>query len=451
MNATAAAGQTFQGIVNNLPSATINISSNIVRSTTSRATTGGFMGILNSAAALTSITISDNQVGNASGGAISYVNPLNGTMGTITGISNTGAAAGTITLNNNTVQGIQSLSSAFPSTGAYIGINNTGGGATTATISITNNKVGSSTGPAVSYGAGIGSTMIGINSAGAATAAGGVISISNNTMQAFNFVSNTTAFTAILNTAAANATTRIDINSNSLGTSTGGLMTVSAISAGTVDCINNLGTTATLNMNGNTIRDLSVVTIGAFTGITNNSTTTPITTAVNINDNFLGVNLGKLITFSGVNATSISLLRIAGSTITAACTVSIQRNEIRGITHLQTATGGAQTYIANVLVLPVLISMIISLLKWMSTAMPLFFSSGLWKCNWYQEYKWKPNCQFLHKVWNYWWFDILSTSRELLLQSMLFITQITIELVTLQWGSSTITAWQGLKTWLEAW
>lgn len=166
-------------------------------------------------------------------------------------------------------------------------------------------------------------------------------------MQAFNFVSNTAAFTAILNTATANANTRIDINSNSLGTSTGGLMTVSAASTGTVDCINNQGTTATLNMNSNTIRDISVVTIGAFTGIVNNSTTTAITTAVNINDNFLGVNLGKLITFSGANNQSLNLLRVAASSASATCAVSIQRNEIRGITHTLTATAGTQTYIFN--------------------------------------------------------------------------------------------------------
>ncbi|MFN8245299.1 MAG: hypothetical protein U0T56_02805 [Ferruginibacter sp.] len=174
-----------------------------------------------------------------------------------------------------------------------------------------------------------------------------MISISNNSMQAFNFVSNTAAFTAILNTATANANTRIDINSNSLGTSTGGLMTVSAASTGTVDCINNQGTTATLNMNSNTIRDISVVTIGAFTGIVNNSTTTAITTAVNINDNFLEVNLGKLITFSGANNQSLNLLRVAASSASATCAVSIQRNEIRGITHTLTATAGTQTYIFN--------------------------------------------------------------------------------------------------------
>ena len=92
-----------------LPSATINIV--ILRSTTSRATTGGFYGHPEFR------SIDQHQLSITRWvmpvAVLFLYQPGDGTTGTITGISNTGAAAGTITLNNNTVQGIQSLSVLF--------------------------------------------------------------------------------------------------------------------------------------------------------------------------------------------------------------------------------------------------------------------------------------------------------------------------------------------------
>ncbi len=94
----------LNGIVNTGATSTLNITGNIVRSNTSTATTGGFTGISNSGTVSSAANIMNNQIGNASGNAISF---SGASSGTINGISNTGAgSAATVMISGNDIRGI---------------------------------------------------------------------------------------------------------------------------------------------------------------------------------------------------------------------------------------------------------------------------------------------------------------------------------------------------------
>jgi hypothetical protein len=73
------------------------------------------------------------------------------------------------------------------------------------------------------------------------------------------------------------------------------------------------------------------------------SNTGAVLSSISINGNQLGNDSGGLITYSAAN--SATLLGISNTSGTANCNLSIQNNDIRGITH----TGGtnAHTYIIN--------------------------------------------------------------------------------------------------------
>ncbi|MBL0202700.1 MAG: hypothetical protein IPP81_21840 [Chitinophagaceae bacterium] len=165
-----ATASTFFGIANSSLAGILNITGNVLRGNTSTATTGSFTGITNSGAVVNTININNNQIGNASGGAISF---SAGTTGSITGISNTaGVATTTVNLNNNAIQGMSAVSS-----GQLAGIINTGNAGVA--VNINNNNLGSATANFISYSAATANTFFGYYNSGgiAATTA---ISISNN-------------------------------------------------------------------------------------------------------------------------------------------------------------------------------------------------------------------------------------------------------------------------------
>ena len=82
----------------------MSISNNILRGNTSTATTGGFTGIQNSGAVVTTININSNQLGNASGGC--FTSSV-ATSGNFFGIVNSGAAATcAVSINSNDFRGI---------------------------------------------------------------------------------------------------------------------------------------------------------------------------------------------------------------------------------------------------------------------------------------------------------------------------------------------------------
>ncbi|MFZ4399513.1 MAG: T9SS type A sorting domain-containing protein [Bacteroidales bacterium] len=81
----------------------LNMNNNIIRGNSSTATTGGFTGISNSGAIVSSCNIDNNQIGNGSGNAITLIAP---TTNQVVGILNSGGAATCVhSISNNNFQG----------------------------------------------------------------------------------------------------------------------------------------------------------------------------------------------------------------------------------------------------------------------------------------------------------------------------------------------------------
>ncbi|MES2555365.1 MAG: T9SS type A sorting domain-containing protein [Bacteroidota bacterium] len=92
------------GIFNSGAVGTLHITGNILQGGTSTSTSGGFTGISNTGAVVNTVNITNNQVGNALGGAISF-SAAQGSA--VTGITNTGgAAASVVNITGNNIQGI---------------------------------------------------------------------------------------------------------------------------------------------------------------------------------------------------------------------------------------------------------------------------------------------------------------------------------------------------------
>jgi hypothetical protein len=60
------------GIVNSSVPGTLSMSNNVVQGVSSTATTGGFTGVSNTGAVVTTINLNNNQIGTPSGGAITF-------------------------------------------------------------------------------------------------------------------------------------------------------------------------------------------------------------------------------------------------------------------------------------------------------------------------------------------------------------------------------------------
>ncbi|MCE9538771.1 MAG: T9SS type A sorting domain-containing protein [Bacteroidetes bacterium] len=94
----------FIGISNTAVAATANINNNIVRSNTLSSTSGAFTGIENSGTVTTAINFKDNQLGNSTGGLVTY---SAANSATLKGISNTGGAVGALlSVTGNDFRGI---------------------------------------------------------------------------------------------------------------------------------------------------------------------------------------------------------------------------------------------------------------------------------------------------------------------------------------------------------
>lgn len=91
------------GISNTVAYSTLNINSNIFRGTTSVATSGGFTGISNTGPITTALNINNNQIGNASGDAITFSAATSGSLIGITCQSVLTSAA--VSISNNNFQG----------------------------------------------------------------------------------------------------------------------------------------------------------------------------------------------------------------------------------------------------------------------------------------------------------------------------------------------------------
>ena len=120
LTSASATSVVMKGIVNTFPWDVLNISNNTLRSNTTTATTGGAVGISNTAAIKTSTTIDYNKFGDLAAGFISF---SKASSGAVYMIQNTGGAA-TDTLN---IRGndFRSITFSVASTGSVYFISNT--------------------------------------------------------------------------------------------------------------------------------------------------------------------------------------------------------------------------------------------------------------------------------------------------------------------------------------
>jgi hypothetical protein len=165
----------------------------------------------------------------------------------------------------------------------------------------------------------------------------GTSNINNNTITLTNST-NATSFEVIRSQSSASSSISININNNTLLNCT----TTAVSASNTIVGISNGSTASTLNINNNIIKGTtSTATSSGFTGISNSGA---VTTAININGNQIGNSSGNAITFSAATSGTVKAIENSGGG--AACALSIQTNDIRGIVNSVAATG-AQTYIAN--------------------------------------------------------------------------------------------------------
>ncbi len=225
----------FSGISNGSAVGLLTINNNVVRGITSSATTGNFIGITNSAAVVTTTNITNNQIGNAAGGAVTF---SAATSGTITGITNSAAAATTtVNLNNNSVEGISAVSS-----GQLTGIINSGNAGVA--ININNNNLGSATENFINYSAATTNNLFGYYNSGG-VAASTVISISNNDIRRVVHTATASSLHHYVSSLFAGATQNINNNTftNLSVNTTGGVTFINRAgnmtSSGVENCTNN--------------------------------------------------------------------------------------------------------------------------------------------------------------------------------------------------------------------
>ncbi|MER3499858.1 MAG: hypothetical protein C4308_15220, partial [Chitinophagaceae bacterium] len=100
----AASRSTMTCITNASAPGTLSISNNVIQGNTSSATTGGFTGISNTGAVVNTININNNQIGTATGNAITF---SAATSEAVIGITNTGAAStAALSILSNDIRGI---------------------------------------------------------------------------------------------------------------------------------------------------------------------------------------------------------------------------------------------------------------------------------------------------------------------------------------------------------
>ena len=319
----ASGGGVIRAIVNSVTGATVDISNNIIRGIQISGNASSFTGISSTGTISTTMNINGNEVGNAVTNAVVF--PF-ATGATIFGISVIANTTGTTNVNNNLIYGIT-----CPAANSVTGII-TSAGVATATLNINNNSFINN----VISGTAVSTPMVGINNSAIVS----ILNITGNIMRSNSSTATTGGFTGIQNTAAVANT--VNINNNQLGNASGGAVTFSAATISNINGITNTNAAnaATVNINNNSLDGFSVVNTGQVFFI-QNTAGNAVTT--NINNNQLGTVTGTLISFSGVQTSSLrGIYNPSGSAGTV--TVSIQNNDIRGI--VQTATGTAsQTYI----------------------------------------------------------------------------------------------------------
>lgn len=169
-NAVTAAGTTsaFGGIICGSACGTLSVTNNIMQGLTS-VSSGGFTGISNSGAVVNTINITNNQIGNASGGALTQTVATASQMNCIT---NSGAAStANVNITGNSFDGFSVVS--YGQTAFVLNTSGAGG-----TINLNNNLLGSTTGSLITYSGTMAGAFFGIYTQG--SPAGATTSIQNN-------------------------------------------------------------------------------------------------------------------------------------------------------------------------------------------------------------------------------------------------------------------------------
>ena len=319
--------------------------------------TGNIIGFANAAG-----TGTTNMAG-ISSGALGGTFPSSYTLGTAV-LANTRyvalncafTTAGTVSeIQNNTIGGFALLTSSGASTsnGIWCGINVVSGNANIGTT--TGNTIGATSGSGSVYTAcsTTGGTAVGIY----ATTTNSV-SIQNNSIGAFDAVGTTATttggFTGIDGAGTAGV---VSITNNNIGNasvdnirtgytllsgslSNAGALTSSTGATSAIVGVRSSSTGTPLTITGNTLRGWA--TSGTVTAVTGISSTGAVTSTVNLNSNLLGTASLDWIRYAVANSGTLTGINCTGAT--AATTISIQSNNIRGITYSVAGTG-VNTYI----------------------------------------------------------------------------------------------------------
>ena len=313
------------GLSNSAAVATANINTNVFRSHAITSATGGITGISNTGAVTAAININNNQLGNASGGLVSFTVASSGTL---TGVSNTaGSSAATLTISGNDIQGI-AYSAASSGAHTYVS-NSTFTGSTAITSNTFTNLNVNTTGnvtfitnslthaASTTHNVNNNAIVTGFNKGGA----GGTVFFydsfgsspasvtENNTGNNFSNMTFTGA-TTISGWRTADGTTpgsRKTVTNNTFSGISTGAASVTILNVGFSD-----NTFATNNVSGNTISSIT----GALdvTGLTSSSG----------NQNFFGNTINTLTTSAA--ASTITALSITGGT-----TQNVFKNKIYDI------------------------------------------------------------------------------------------------------------------------
>jgi Ig-like domain CHU_C associated len=314
------ASNTIVGISNGSTASTLNINNNIIRGTASTATSGGFTGISNSGAVITAINIDGNQIGNATGGAISY---SAATSGATKGIENTGGgAACALSIQTNNIRGIVNSVAA---TGAQTYIANT---AATLSQNISFNTF----------------TNLSIRTSGAVSFINDGVNLLATGSKNINSNSIVTAF---VNAGSGSLTLYLDnsssVNGSTINNNNNNFSNITSSGSAT-GWQNYDGGSPTKNVNGNTFNNwnlgtssvnvLNVNFMGGTTSSVSNNTITNINTTGSINGLTLG-NTNVATTLTVTNNTINNLISssvvnglVSSSPSTASTTTNITSNQI---------------------------------------------------------------------------------------------------------------------------
>lgn len=330
----------FVGITNSFAVNIVNLNDNIIRSLIKSALAGTFTGISNTGAALSSININGNKLGNATGGLLTY-SAINSAA--FLGISNSGGAASSeLSIQNNDIRGIDYTGGSGSNAHTYIS-----NGATTLKQNISNNTF----------------TSLNVNTTGAITfisnnvamPANGVQNIDNNSIVT-GFVRNAAAtsgaltlFTSI--TATNNTGVVVTNNNNNFSNITqGGTTSITGwvnqdSGTGNVDktIYNNKfenwisGSGAVTALNVNVVSETNKTYNNSIQNISGSGTLTGIITAVGSDNIYL--NTINNLSSSGSPSNTI----VSGINVTAGTVKNIYQNTISNLVNntFTVSTSGA--------------------------------------------------------------------------------------------------------------